>query len=133
MLARVLTDGSEVAVFSDGTSAWHTPYRDSVLILMELGGRDESSIPQSAKPSPDVRPFYLDRTRDASGVSGTGQVAEGVCFSDGYCALRWQTAGGSIGVYNSPKSLIEIHGHGGATAMVCPGCFVKDCTHWPRG
>jgi hypothetical protein len=35
--------------------------------------------------------FHLERTEDASGVSGIGEVAEGVVFEDGTVGLRWLT------------------------------------------
>lgn len=65
-----------------------------------------------------MRRFYLQRTEDASGVSGTGKVAEGVEFSDGVCVLRWLTAGGSTAVYNTAEDLIRIHGHEGRTRLM---------------
>jgi hypothetical protein len=36
-----------------------------------------------------MRQFHLVRTEDISGVSGTGHIAEGVVFSNGWCVLRW--------------------------------------------
>ncbi len=36
-----------------------------------------------------MKQFHLVRTEDESGVSGTGYVAEGVIFSNGWCVLRW--------------------------------------------
>jgi hypothetical protein len=38
-----------------------------------------------------MRLFRLERTEDASGVSGIGKVAEGVVFDDGTVVLRWLT------------------------------------------
>lgn len=38
-----------------------------------------------------MQTFEVIRGADASGVSGTGKVAEGVVFSDGSCVLRWCT------------------------------------------
>jgi len=35
--------------------------------------------------------FHLERTEDASGVSGIGKVVEGVVFDDGTVVLRWLT------------------------------------------
>lgn len=65
--------------------------------------------------------FYLDRVEDASGVSGTGRVAEGVEFSDGRCALHWNTAVSSIALYNNIHDLIHIHGHDGKTTVIFYG------------
>lgn len=61
--------------------------------------------------------FRLHRLEDASGVSGTGVVAEGACFSDGTAVLRWCTKTRSTAVYASMLDLLAIHGHGGATEV----------------
>ena len=65
-----------------------------------------------------MRAFVLKRTTDASGVSGTGIVAEGVQFSSGKVALSWRTAVTSIGVYDSIEDAQAIHGHNGQTVVV---------------
>ena len=46
-------------------------------------GRDDGRSP--------TRIFHLLRLADESGVSGTGRVAEGVIFSNGWVALVWLT------------------------------------------
>lgn len=63
------------------------------------------------------RRFRLVRLSDATGVSGTGYVAEGIQFSDGRCAMRWTTNGTprSTAVYDSMEDLLFIHGHQGST------------------
>lgn len=65
-----------------------------------------------------MRRFHLQRDEDASGVSGTGLVAEGVQFSDGTCALRWLTATASTALYASADDVVTIHGHEGRTRLV---------------
>ncbi len=65
-----------------------------------------------------MRRFHLQRDEDASGVSGTGVVAEGVEFTDGSCALRWRTTTASTAVYDSAEDLVAIHGHEGRTRLV---------------
>lgn len=62
-----------------------------------------------------MRLFKLVRNEDYSGVSGTGEVAEGVEFSDGQCVMRWQTEIPSTAIYNSIQDLVSIHGHEGRT------------------
>lgn len=62
--------------------------------------------------------FYLERDVDASGVSGTGRVAQGFVFKDGTCALRWLTEHRSTAVYASLAELEAIHGHNGSTRIV---------------
>ena len=65
-----------------------------------------------------MRRFELHRDVDASGVSGTGVVADGVQFHTGQCVLCWRTATTSIAVYRTAAELEHIHGHGGATRIV---------------
>lgn len=65
-----------------------------------------------------MRRFYLQRNQDASGVSGTGRVAEGCQFDTGWCALVWLTANSSMAYYPSIEALEHIHGHQGMTSVV---------------
>lgn len=65
-----------------------------------------------------MRLFYLDREVDDSGVSGTGRVAEGVCFDDGECVLRWIIGPvHSTVIYDNVDQMLNIHGHGGHTKI----------------
>ena len=61
--------------------------------------------------------FYLVRTEDVSGVSGTGIVAEGIVFSSGKAVLSGVTALTSVAVYDSLQELEAIHGHDGRTKI----------------
>lgn len=63
------------------------------------------------------RRFFLNRRTDATGVSGTGIVAEGVQFSNGKCALTWLTQYTSYVFYDSIEHVEAIHGHGGSTIV----------------
>lgn len=67
-----------------------------------------------------MRTFRLVRTVDVSGVSGTGDVAEGVEFSDGTVALRWLSQWPTSVVFHDRgiEAVEAIHGHGGATRIV---------------
>jgi hypothetical protein len=65
-----------------------------------------------------MRRFELHRDEDASGVSGTGIVAQGVQFDDGTCALRWLSQHSSTALYDNTVDLVVIHGHGGRTRLV---------------
>lgn len=67
-----------------------------------------------------MRLFHLLRYEDATGVSGTGVVAQGVVFDDGTCAIRWLTEHRSTAVYGSLADVQFIHGHAGSTAVVFP-------------
>jgi hypothetical protein len=85
----------------------------------------ENMVKDIAKPgtTPErraskMRLFHLLRHQDASGVSGTGVVAEGVEFSDGSICLKWTTKLNCTGLYRSVHELIAIHGHGGKTEVV---------------
>jgi hypothetical protein len=65
-----------------------------------------------------VRTFHLLRLEDESGVSGTGWVAEGAVFSNGWVALIWLTDTPSLNFYPSIQAVESIHGHGGLTRVV---------------
>jgi hypothetical protein len=65
-----------------------------------------------------MRRFHLQRDVDATGISGTGRVAEGVVFSNGWCALTWLTAHTSVVFYQSIADVEAIHGHQGSTKIV---------------
>jgi hypothetical protein len=71
---------------------------------------------------PAMRRFYLQRTKDISGMSGTGIVAEGVIFTNGWAALTWLTPLQCHAFYHSIAILEKIHGHDGATKIV----FIDD-------
>jgi hypothetical protein len=64
------------------------------------------------------RKFHLVREEDETGISGTGKVAEGIEFSNGWCAMSWLTAMHSVAVYLNIKQLEAIHGHNGRTRVV---------------
>ena len=68
--------------------------------------------------SSGMRTFQLHRDEDASGISGTGVIAEGVQFSTGRCLMAWLTTYRSIAVYDSIEDLEAIHGHNGKTRIV---------------
>lgn len=65
-----------------------------------------------------ARRFELHRDEDPTGVSGTGIVAEGVEFRNGWVALTWLTATTSLVFYPSIANVDQIHGHGGQTQIV---------------
>lgn len=65
-----------------------------------------------------IRKFHLQRIEDESGVSGTGRVAEGVVFSNGWVAMTWLTRHTSAAIYTSLHEVEKIHGHSGKTKVV---------------
>jgi hypothetical protein len=65
------------------------------------------------------RVFVLQRHIDVSGVSGVGQVAEGVEWSDGTVSLRWKGETSSTTFWQAGIAAVEaVHGHGGATEVL---------------
>lgn len=65
-----------------------------------------------------MRTFTLRRDTDCSGISGTGDVAQGVEFDSGVCAMHWLTRYSSTVVYPNMHHVIAIHGHDGASRIV---------------
>lgn len=65
-----------------------------------------------------MRRFHLRRDVDSTGVSGTGRVAEGVEFSNGWCAMTWLSEVTSVVFYPNLEMLVAVHGHGGNTEVV---------------
>ena len=64
-----------------------------------------------------MRRFTLRRSKDPSGISGLGIVAEGIEFSDGRCVISWLTEHSSIAIYDDAETLLAIHGHDHATEI----------------
>jgi hypothetical protein len=64
-----------------------------------------------------VRRFVLVRKRDVTGISGTGIVAEGAVFTNGFSVLCWRREPYAVGMYQSLADLIAVHGHEGATQV----------------
>lgn len=67
--------------------------------------------------SDKLRRFVLIRDVDVTGISGTGPIAYGVEFWDGFVVMRWDTTVNSTTVYASMADLIDIHGHNGSTRV----------------
>jgi hypothetical protein len=58
-----------------------------------------------------MRRFTMCREQDVSGVSGIGNVLEGVLFSTGVVVIHWLTPPprGSISVFESMDQFLSIH------------------------
>ena len=69
--------------------------------------------------------FYLKRTEDETGVSGTGRVAQGFVFDNGKVAVTWLSEHPSVTVYDSIGEVHAIHGHGGKTEVLMEPDFKK--------
>lgn len=65
-----------------------------------------------------MRRFVLHRDKDVSGVSGTGDVADGVEFDDGSCVVYWRGVHRSLEHWQNWQECEEVHGHGGLTRVV---------------
>lgn len=65
-----------------------------------------------------MKRFWLERVEDISGTSGIGRVADGIVFSNGWCALHWLTKYTSVAFYQSIAELEAIHGHNGSTKVI---------------
>lgn len=64
-----------------------------------------------------MRRFILLRIKDATGVSGTGVVAEGTVFTDGMSVIHWLREPYAMGVYQTLNDVIAVHGHEGGTQL----------------
>lgn len=62
--------------------------------------------------------FYLNRTEDESGISGTGRVAQGFIFDNGKVCITWLSEHPSVTVYDNIGEVRAIHGHQGKTEIV---------------
>ena len=63
------------------------------------------------------RRFIMNRSKDESGISGTGIVAEGLQFSSKKCVISWLSDTPSIEIYDSIEEVKRIHGHQGETQI----------------
>ena len=69
--------------------------------------------------------FYLKRTEDESGISGTGRVAQGFVFDNGKVAVTWLSEHPSVTVYDTIGEVHAIHGHGGKTEVIMEPDYKK--------
>lgn len=65
-----------------------------------------------------MRTFKIIRDKDLGGVSGVGEVAEGVEFDTGQIAICWLSKYHAIGIYENLHVLDQVHGHNGATRVI---------------
>jgi len=90
----------------------------------DVAGRARDRFGWLSRPrgyAPLMRIFELHRDVDATGMSGTGRVVQGVEFDDGTVALRWLTELTSTAVYGCIEDVVSIHGHNGQTRLVWRG------------
>ncbi len=65
-----------------------------------------------------VATFVLERLEDVSGISGVGQIAEGIVFHDGQVALSWIGQYHTVEILPNIDTVKAIHGHGGKTQIL---------------
>lgn len=56
-----------------------------------------------------MKRFYLQRTKDETGVSRTGRVLEGVVTQSGKVIVEWRPPHSSVGMYSSLAEFMTIH------------------------
>ena len=69
--------------------------------------------------------FYLNRTEDESGISGTGRVAQGFIFYNGKVCVTWLSEHPSVTIYDNIGEVRAIHGHAGKTEIVMEPDFKR--------
>ena len=62
--------------------------------------------------------FKLVRTEDASGVSGTGEVAFGVMWEDRSATVHFCSEVKATTTYFDLDDVVRVHGHEGKTKLV---------------
>lgn len=73
------------------------------------------------RPTDDAVPLRLKlrRHEDVSGVSGLGNVADGVLWPDGTASIRWRGEHPSVVFWDRGRVSVEfVHGHDGRTEIV---------------
>jgi hypothetical protein len=73
----------------------------------------------------NMKIFYLNRTEDESGISGTGRVAQGFVFDNGKVAVTWLSEHPSVTIYDNIGEVHAIHGHGGKTELMMEPDYKK--------
>jgi hypothetical protein len=81
----------------------------------------------ASRPVDGLRRFQVYRSKDVTGLSGTGIVADGIEFPDGTCAVRWREVTGehydrgvraTTVIFANATAVEALHGHNGATVLV---------------
>ena len=130
----------EGIIFENVTSGCRLTYQNGLLMDLtnskviqkkpRVRNRSQRSVckndikdqPMTIKPNhissnSQMRRFVLIRTEDLTGVSGTGEVAEGTVFSSGLAVIRWLQEPYAMGVYQNLDDVIFVHGHEGRTQL----------------
>ena len=79
----------------------------------------DTSSSKTDQSSGTMKRFHLQRKVDETGISGTGRVAEGVVFSNGWVSLAWMKGGfPAVTFYSRVEDVLSVHGHQGKTILV---------------
>jgi hypothetical protein len=130
----------EGIVFEHVTSGCRLTYQDGLLVdltnskviakkprVRDRSRRSECGSSTNGKPmtqetkppssSSQMRRFVLVRVEDYTGVSGTGEVAEGTVFTSGLAVIHWLREPFAVGVYQTLDNVVSVHGHEGRTQL----------------
>ena len=80
-------------------------------------GESMGRKPKPISSTSQMRRFVLIRVDGLTGVSGTGEVAEGTVFSSGLAVIHWLREPYAMGVYQTLEDVISVHGHEGRTQL----------------
>ncbi len=80
-------------------------------------GESKARKPNLISSNSQMRRFVLIRVEDLTGVSGTGEVAEGTVFSSGLAVIHWLREPFAMGVYQTLEDVISVHSHEGRTQL----------------
>lgn len=83
----------------------------------DIKDKSMTKKPNQISSNRQMRRFVLIRVEDLTGVSGTGEVAEGTMFSSGLAVIRWLREPYAMGVYQTLDDVISVHGHEGRTQL----------------
>lgn len=83
----------------------------------QVSGPINDNVVQLLTPNPIPRRFQLVRNEDVNNFSGTGVVATGIEWPDGYVAMHWNTLLNSTTIFPNINTVESIHGHDGATVI----------------
>lgn len=78
-----------------------------------------------------MKTFYLVRSEDVHGNSGTGIVAEGIIFDNGMVAMTWLSDIPTVTNFRRIQDVAKLHGHEGRTIVVVEGNR-KQKTHFEK-
>lgn len=119
MLHELLTDlVRAVAPHSSLYAPW-TAELDAARQFLMISPAETRTAGKAPAESIGPRAFYLERTEDVTGFSGTGRVAWGVEWPDGHATIRWCVPDLPVTetTAEATEHIAQIHGHDGRTRL----------------